>query len=341
MKLLVHVGHLLLVVLIVFAIAGVHLFDGVLHQQCNGDLSKLRCGGGRNCPMNSTCSRLSGENELNLDSNYGFTSFDNIFLAMLTVFQIISLSDWGSTMFALIEAKSAIVVLYFILLIPLGSYFVTNFVIAIVHDAYSRKLREIQQAMVQKQLKLKKKSLSPKKRQTSSIIEFVKQKPSTLSHMEIQLLMTRFMVKDGQINYQNFIKLFSQKSGIHDTMCSLRLFLQRAKVAGLHSHSIFRFMDSDRNGQLNLQELEQGFKDIEERIGVHFDRATVAALHEYLDVDNSGEIDVNEFIAFADVPSQEMSILEQKIMLELHLCEQRGKSVQQLFKQYDQNHRGI
>ena len=47
-----------------------------------------------NCPNNSVC-REGWEGP-----NYGITSFDNIFFAMLTVFQCITMEGWTSILYA-------------------------------------------------------------------------------------------------------------------------------------------------------------------------------------------------------------------------------------------------
>ncbi|KDO30708.1 hypothetical protein SPRG_04611 [Saprolegnia parasitica CBS 223.65] len=350
MQLLVHVGHLMLVVLVIFAIAGVNLFQGALHQQCDNeyvDGSGPRCGGGRTCPNNGTCSAyVVNTTTLYRDLNDGYTSFDHFGLALLTVIEVVSFSNWGQTLFALVEAKSRAAALYFVLLIPVGGYFVVNLVIAVIHDAYARKLKHIQRALVTAQLKLKKKSLAAKQtRRAPSVMDVVRLPnalPATkLSYMELHLLLSRFQDQNGLINYTAFATFFSQSSHVNETMNTLRRFLQRAKVAGLHTHSLFRFFDKDQDGRLSLAELQSGFQAIEASVGTAVDHATVVALHAYLDLDNSGHVDLAEFIRFADAPSRQMELLEQKVLIECHACELHGTNLLELFRAEDPTHQGM
>ncbi|EQC38308.1 hypothetical protein SDRG_04028 [Saprolegnia diclina VS20] len=349
MQLLVHVGHLMLVVLAIFAIAGINLFRGALHQQCDNeyvDGSGPRCGA-RPCPGNGACSVYAlNTTTLYKDLNDGYTSFDHFGLALLTVIEVVSFSNWGQTLFALVEAKSGIAALYFVLLIPVGSYFVVNLVIAVIHDAYARKLKHIQRALVTAQLKLKKKSLAAKQtRRAPSVMDVIRfptaLPATTLSHMELHLLLSRFQDENGHVNYMAFATFFSQSSHVNETMNTLRRFLQRAKVAGLHTHSLFRFFDKDQNGRLSLAELQSGFQAIEARIGIAVDYATVVALHAYLDLDNSGHVDLAEFIRFADAPSRQMELLEQKVLLECHACEVHGTNLLELFRAEDDTLQGM
>lgn len=84
---------------IIFAIAGVNLFSGMLKQRCVNyetgrefeaeDGEPYICGGGNACPEGFFCGKM------NVNPNYEVTNFDNIFWALLVVFQCITLEGWS------------------------------------------------------------------------------------------------------------------------------------------------------------------------------------------------------------------------------------------------------
>ncbi|RHY19355.1 hypothetical protein DYB25_001932 [Aphanomyces astaci] len=307
MRLLVNVIELLLVLFVLFAIAGVSLFQGALHQQCdneyvtdgylnvdtNGFLvsgNGFRCSTnpdvGRACMADGVCVLNLTDDRLNKNPNFGFTSFDNVGLGLLSVIEIASLSDWGSTMWNLAEARGLVVGLYFLVVIPVGGYFVVNLVIAVVHNAYTRKWKDIRDEFVSAKRKQKRLQAQKRKRRPS-IIDMVVVKPlpaTKLSHLELKTLATRFSSVDGRVKYKNFIEFFSP--GVSHTVQSLREFLQSAKAAGLHSRSIFRFIDKDNSGDLSRDELVFGFQHAEGRVAAIF--------HEF-DPNDTGTISMSQF----------------------------------------------
>ena len=86
--------------------------------------------------------------KLNPDPNDGFTSFDHIGLSFLTIFQCISLEGWVDVMYLTFQAQSYYSVFYFILLVLFGAWFVINIVVAVIHEAYERKFREMQRGII-------------------------------------------------------------------------------------------------------------------------------------------------------------------------------------------------
>ncbi|RHY25522.1 hypothetical protein DYB32_008259 [Aphanomyces invadans] len=367
MRLLVNVIELLLVIFVLFAIAGVSLFQGALHQQCDNEYMSdgylnvdsngylisgngFRCSMapnvGRSCMADGVCVRNLTDDRLNKNPNYGFTSFDNVAVGLLSVIEIASLSDWGSTMWNLAEARGLVVGLYFLVVIPVGGYFVVNLVIAVVHNAYTQKWKDIRDEFVSaKHLEAQKRTRRP------SIIDMVVVKPlpaTKLSHLELKTLATRFSSIDGRVKYKNFVEFFSPSSGVSNTVQNLREFLQSAKAAGLHSRSIFRFIDKDNSGDLSRDELVFGFQEIEERVGIKLDRAIVEALHDYLDVNNDGkpfimseQVTLTEFIEFADPPSKASTLLEQKVLIELSGYEHAEGRVAAIFREFDPHDTGM
>jgi voltage-dependent calcium channel L type alpha-1D len=160
-------------IFLVFGIVGVQLWSGILHGRCyvqdpEGALEmhpdEIICGlscpqdpnlscvpsFGIPCPsletlwanasagnastvvtMPGTCRPFGGP-------SYGSIGFDNIGQASITIFTSITLEGWVDVMYAVSRAwgLSFAVVLYFIFLIMLGSFFLLNLALAVIWDEY-------------------------------------------------------------------------------------------------------------------------------------------------------------------------------------------------------------
>ena len=81
-------------------------------------------------------------NTLNLDTeiyplNYGITNFDNFFLALLTIFQCITMEGWTKIMNIYEDASNSIFVnIYFISCVVICSFFLLNLTIAVMLMKY-------------------------------------------------------------------------------------------------------------------------------------------------------------------------------------------------------------
>lgn len=151
--------------LLIFAIAGVQLWVGEFRNQCM-DLNTGVFVGGLcgilQCDTDSEC-------VYSLDNpNQGVTNFDNIFFAMLNVFQCITLEGWTNVMVSAQKTFSMYVFLYFIPLVFIGAYLLLNLTLAVIKNAFSKamdeskiKKSEEEENMLKKNLK-KKKKFKPK-----------------------------------------------------------------------------------------------------------------------------------------------------------------------------------
>lgn len=96
---LLHIALLVIFVIIIYAIIGLELFSGKLHKACHkkdtGELvdDPTPCGGAYICPNGEVC-RIYWDGP-----NFGITNFDNFGLAMLTVFQCITLEGWTDMLY--------------------------------------------------------------------------------------------------------------------------------------------------------------------------------------------------------------------------------------------------
>lgn len=83
---------------------------------------------------------------LGLDNpNHGATSFDNIFFALLAIFQCVTMEGWTHIMIYLQKTFSIWVILYFLPLMFLGAFFFINLTLAVIKMKFTNtmaKLRE-------------------------------------------------------------------------------------------------------------------------------------------------------------------------------------------------------
>ena len=131
---------ILIFVLLIFAIAGLQLFSGVLKMRCfdptDGRLfidsfgNDMICGF-RGCPSGYACGKttFNPQNEL--------TNFDTIANSFLVVFQIITLEGWSTVMYEVMKAFTPISVIYFLLLVYIGAYFLLNITLAVIKIIFS------------------------------------------------------------------------------------------------------------------------------------------------------------------------------------------------------------
>ncbi|CAK62390.1 unnamed protein product (macronuclear) [Paramecium tetraurelia] len=143
----------LLFIIILFGILGLQIFMGALENRCRmtehpvgnewvaSNYTKL-CQDSSNCPDGTYCGNPNTYNLPQQESddetfNYGYTNFNNIISATFTIFQALTTEGWTKLIFIYQEALStAIVYIYFLLLIFLGSFFVVNLILAVINDSF-------------------------------------------------------------------------------------------------------------------------------------------------------------------------------------------------------------
>jgi voltage-dependent calcium channel L type alpha-1D len=139
---------LLVIVIIIYAIIGLEMFSGKLHKTCfiNGTTETMQeehpCGEG-----GFQCSDLEPEpgDEPFICTwfwegpNHGITNFDNFGLAMLTVFQCITLEGWTDVLYAIQDAMgSSWQWMYFVSMVILGAFFVMNLILGVLSGEFSK-----------------------------------------------------------------------------------------------------------------------------------------------------------------------------------------------------------
>ncbi|XP_029689354.1 voltage-dependent L-type calcium channel subunit alpha-1D [Takifugu rubripes] len=161
---LLHIGMLVMFVIIIYAIIGLELFIGRMHKTCYSSTTGLMmeddaspcafAGSGRFCVENGTECRGKWEGP-----NGGITNFDNIFFAMLTVFQCITMEGWTDVLYWMNDAIGfEIPWIYFVSLVIFGSFFIINLVLGVLSGEFSKEREkavargELQKAQESKQM---------------------------------------------------------------------------------------------------------------------------------------------------------------------------------------------
>lgn len=71
--------------------------------------------------------------------SYGIIHFDNLLVAIMTIFQMITLEGWTLVMYNLQDATQAwIAVIFCILIVIVGSFFLLNVILAVITDSLER-----------------------------------------------------------------------------------------------------------------------------------------------------------------------------------------------------------
>ncbi|NWH64340.1 SCN5A protein, partial [Geococcyx californianus] len=138
----------------VFALIGLQLFKGNLRRKCVRNSTEIdevsdyvkkkwesyemfanhtvvfftvAC---RTCPSNYTCKAI-GPNP-----DYGFTSFDTFGWAFLSLFRLMTQDYWERLYQQTLRASGKVYILFFMLVIFLGSFYLVNLILAVVTMAY-------------------------------------------------------------------------------------------------------------------------------------------------------------------------------------------------------------
>ena len=121
-----------------FAIGGLQIFKGVLKKQCFianlgiPNFEKIIYCGNIDCPGNQL---LCGK--MNENPNFGITNFDNIFFSFFNVFQLVTLDSWGFTSNIAQKTFSNYIIVYFLLIVILGGFFLVNLFLAVIKVKFS------------------------------------------------------------------------------------------------------------------------------------------------------------------------------------------------------------
>uniref|UniRef100_A0A1B6BZP2 Voltage-dependent L-type calcium channel subunit alpha n=1 Tax=Clastoptera arizonana TaxID=38151 RepID=A0A1B6BZP2_9HEMI len=144
---LLHIALLVLFVIIIYAIIGLEMFSGKLHMSCYNNETGAIMDSPHPCAEDSAqgfhCIETGDSSLVCKDGwegpNYGITNFDNFGLAMLTVFQCITLEGWTDVLYSIEDASgNTWQWLYFISMVILGAFFVMNLILGVLSGEFSK-----------------------------------------------------------------------------------------------------------------------------------------------------------------------------------------------------------
>jgi hypothetical protein len=126
----------LLFFFIIFAIAGLQLWAGVLKKRWINEETGIE----------DISDDLWGAREwqpgyfwgkTNENPNYGITNFDNIFFSLLVIFQWVTLEGWSVVMVMLEKAFNSFAIFFFIPLVFIGAFFLLNLTLAVIKSSFT------------------------------------------------------------------------------------------------------------------------------------------------------------------------------------------------------------
>ena len=82
------------------------------------------------CPPGTSCAYFD------VNPGHGITSFDSVGFVFLSYIQAVTFDDWATSMYALMDAFSELVWVYFILIIMVAGFFVVNLFLAVIFMEY-------------------------------------------------------------------------------------------------------------------------------------------------------------------------------------------------------------
>ena len=82
--------------------------------------------GSSECPESYYCGKKT------LNPNFDVTNFDNIFWALLNVFQCITLEGWSEIMVMYQKAYSPLTIFFFVPMVFIGAFFLLNLTLAVI-----------------------------------------------------------------------------------------------------------------------------------------------------------------------------------------------------------------
>ena len=134
---------LVVFVIIIYAVIGLEMLQGMFHYTCKNATSGAvfeagrLCSSknGRPCPPGYSCMRYWA------GPNSGMTSFDNIFISMLTVFTCITCEGWTNTMywsFDVLDKNGIGFWIYYYSLNIIGAQFMLNLVLGVLSGEFGK-----------------------------------------------------------------------------------------------------------------------------------------------------------------------------------------------------------
>ena len=125
------------------AIASLHLWKGILKKRCF-DINSGTVNDTRNCGSHTCGDQLCVEYISN--PNYGGTSYDDVFISLLTAFQCVTLESWSNVEQNVCDTFGPAATIFFTLHTLVGAFFLMNFMLAVIKSRVSKIIRREQEA---------------------------------------------------------------------------------------------------------------------------------------------------------------------------------------------------
>uniref|UniRef100_A0A8C6NC13 Uncharacterized protein n=1 Tax=Melopsittacus undulatus TaxID=13146 RepID=A0A8C6NC13_MELUD len=140
-----------------------------------GQNDALLCGNSSDagqCPEGYTCVK-AGRNP-----NYGYTSFDTFSWAFLSLFRLMTQDFWENLYQLTLRAAGKTYMIFFVLVIFLGSFYLINLILAVVAMAYEEQNQATMEEAEQKEAEFQQMLEQLKKQQEAAQVQFLSREPS-------------------------------------------------------------------------------------------------------------------------------------------------------------------
>uniref|UniRef100_A0A8C0VT71 Sodium channel protein n=1 Tax=Cyanistes caeruleus TaxID=156563 RepID=A0A8C0VT71_CYACU len=124
------------------------------------------------CPEGYTCVK-AGRNP-----NYGYTSFDTFSWAFLSLFRLMTQDFWENLYQLTLRAAGKTYMIFFVLVIFLGSFYLINLILAVVAMAYEEQNQATLEEAEQKEAEFQQMLEQLKKQQEAAQVSFMSREPS-------------------------------------------------------------------------------------------------------------------------------------------------------------------
>ncbi|XP_052765335.1 voltage-dependent T-type calcium channel subunit alpha-1I-like isoform X3 [Mya arenaria] len=193
-------------------------FEGI---KCNASAKPFH----NNTPTNSSCVNWNQYYTVcdASDKNpfQGAISFDNIGLAWVAIFQVISLESWVNIMYYVQDAHSFWDWTYFVALIVIGSFFMINLCLVVIATQFSETKKRETERMLQE-----------RKRYQSSSTLASNSEPSSCYNEILKYLAHLYRRAKRKL-----LKVYYEKTGQSHKKVLPQLVLGKKKRKGIHTHS--------------------------------------------------------------------------------------------------------
>lgn len=252
---LMHVLLFIFLLIILYAITGMELFGGVLHSACYDQTTLNIIEPVKLCSLNIPTGCQGYNNSICLDQWDGLdgdmVSFDNIYVAIITVIQVITMEDWIFIQYKIDAVASTMVTsCYFVSLILIGGYFAVDLLMGVLGNQYLRTKQCIKKS---KEMRQQKKAIEDKldninnKKQTEkepSVMEQPKKEDSViqLKQTSSSFLSLKKTDKKTESKFRKIITRIAKSQAFF--WCTMTIVVVDVTMSSVYAHTMdFRSHD--------------------------------------------------------------------------------------------------